>query len=121
MIDLVMAPSCEDPGGVQVQQRYEDLRAQATGTGIGHVRRGHGLSLFLDQGMATWMKAWRSLEGRSSEDRHVPTSPSLSPVSCDSQPSSPGSIELQNELAMILAGLALQIARTSSTMAQARA
>jgi hypothetical protein len=118
--------------GKQLQQRYEDLRAQATGAGLDLDRRGHGLSLFLDQGMVAWMKAWGALGdqgGTTSVGRTIPAGTSMPALSSlppgiegNCPASTPHPIELQNQLAMLLAGLALQIARSSpSTSAASRA
>lgn len=115
--------------GNQLQQRYEDLRAQATGVGLDPERRGHGLSLFLDQGMVAWMKAWRALGdqgGTTSVGWTIPAGtsrPALSSLPPEMDGSfpvaTPHPIELQNQLAVLLAGLALQIVRSSSSTSAA--
>ena len=115
----------ESPDSNQLQQRYEDLRAQATGSAFDLERRGHGLSLFLDQGMVAWMNAWSAL-GHEGSSRPVgrPASTEISTPSLAPFPPvnnfpglTPHPSELQNQLAMLLAGLALQIARAPTSVA----
>ncbi len=57
-----MRASFPDSSGVVEQ--YEAVRREALeGTATG--RRGHGLTLLLNRGMASWLAAWRELTPRS--------------------------------------------------------
>lgn len=96
-----------------LQQRYEELRAQAVGATIDQGRRGYGLCLFLDQGMVAWVKAWStfSVEPGALSPRK-PQSPGdiIEPIPGTTS----GLFEFQNQLTNLLAGVALQIARTNT-------
>ena len=50
-------PPLKEVCDLQLMERYEDLRAQATGKRIGETT-GLGLALFLRRGMPAWMAAW---------------------------------------------------------------
>lgn len=70
--------------------RYEELRQQAKRHDAGH---GMGLTLFIRQGMKTWMEAW---------SRCAPSSPAVEQNNKEIL-----SPSLQSDMTMILAGMVL--------------
>jgi len=74
---------------------YEDLRRQAMGDGMGDMAR-LGTALFVHKGMAAWLRAWSDC-----------TPPSETARIHDSCPEGGVPSELQSEVVMILAGMAL--------------
>ena len=77
------------PGSNEAVQGYEALREDALAS-----RRGPGLALFLRDGMACWMRAWRQVEAprrRESGERLEAAAP----------------VEVRSELVAILAQMAL--------------
>ncbi len=79
-------------------ERYEQLRAQALGRWTGSASR-LGLTLFLRQGMPAWLAAWSHFgspdRAETVQARHYRDVDALLPP------------DGQNEVAMVLAGMAL--------------
>lgn len=80
----------------QLAERYEDLRAQATGKRIG-ATPGLGLALFLRRGMPDWLSAWSNcqLGVTSSPPKARSEQPGLLPDT------------LQAQVVLLLAGMVL--------------
>jgi len=95
--------SCRADAGYY-EQHYEILRQEALSPDCG-MERGHGLALFLSQGMVAWMKALVALQPlRSTSPVEVipfplPTHPRLSS-------------SIRSELTTVLAGMVLACSRS---------
>ena len=86
------------------EQHYEALRREALCRHRG-LERGHGLALFLSQGMIAWMKALATLQPPRSTSS-VPTIPG--PLPCHPKLSR----SICSELTTVLAGMVLACRRS---------
>jgi hypothetical protein len=78
---------------------YEDLRLSFTS-----LNRGQGLALFLSQGMAAWIDAWFKVTSCTVQLSHS-QAPSTPPL---------GSDEVRDELANLLATMAIHVRQGNS-------
>lgn len=86
-----------DAGAQVMVERYEDLRCQVLGEGMG--RGGNaGLALFVRQGMAGWMRAWSDCQ-QPDDGGSAGSGPSDELLPRNIEP----------EVVMVLAGMALNL------------
>jgi hypothetical protein len=89
------------------EQHYEALRREAFGPHRAGEQRGHGLALFLSQGMVAWMKALAAFEPLRS-------SSSVETIPCP-LPGHPKLFRsIRGELTAVLAGMVLACSRSPS-------
>jgi len=93
MVNNIHTPPMLTPTANHLVARYEELRSQALG-GSG---RGLGLALLLRQGMRAWVEAWSNCTLTMPAERH--REGDLDKVV---------SIQLRDEIAVVLAGMALR-------------
>ena len=99
------SPAPRDDGLIA---RYEDLRRLALDR---HRAQAQGLALFIRRGMAGWLQAWSRCTGEPLASTAAAAAPAVPAVPATSAPATQAHdicpVQLQNDVAMLLASMVL--------------